>query len=153
MISLIHSPPPEGPCPHACATSVDRKMLADSREACHSPYICKHMSHCHNVTPSHSHPGHSPEDEIRVKVSAEGVDGEVLSVQAHVGEEVELVPVVVQYEAALLVPRLAAPGQLSEAPLELVLVPAEDDVLRLYRHDLQGDTVCECGLRRQKFKF
>ena len=47
-------------------------------------------------------------------------------------------PVVVQDEAALLVPRLAAPGQLAEAPLELVLVPAEDDVLRMERDDLGG---------------
>ena len=144
MISLIHSPPPEGPCPHACATSVDRKMLADSREACHSPYICKHMSHCHNVTPSHSHPGHSPEDEIRVKVSAEGVDGEVLSVQAHVGEEVQLVTVVVKYEAALLVALLAAPGELAQAPLELVLVPAEYDVLCVERDHLAGREFSLC---------
>ena len=102
------------------------------------------MSQCHNVTPSHSHPGHSPEDEIRVKVSAEGVDGEVLSVQAHVGEEVELVPVVVQDEAALLVPRLAAPGQLSEAPLELVLVPAEYDVLCVEGDHLEGGEFSLC---------
>ena len=110
-------------------------MLADSTAVCHSPYICRNRERLHDNC---SKKLESPEDEVRVKVAAEVVNGEILSVQAHVGEEVELVPVVVQYEAALLVPRLAAPGQLSEAPLELVLVPAEDDVLRLYRHDLQG---------------
>ena len=71
-------------------------------------------------------------------MTAEVVYGEVLSVKTHVGEEVQLVPVVVQDEAALLMASLAAPGQLPEAPLELVLVPAEDHVL-----GLDGDHLVE----------
>ena len=92
-------------------------------------------------------------------MSAEVVYGEVLPVQTHVGEQVQLVPVVVQYEAALLVPSLAAPGQLSKAPLELVLVPAEDHVLGLDGDHLEDEMMRRgvleyCGTGEgQKFKF
>ena len=79
----------------------------------------------------------SPEDEVGVEVAAEVVDGEVLAVQAHVGEEVELVAVVVEDEELLLVPRLGAARQLLQTPL-LVLVPAQDHVgLGLDTHELQ----------------
>ena len=70
-------------------------------------------------------------------MAAEVVDGEVLAVQAHVGEEVELVAVVVEDEELLLVPRLGAARQLLQTPL-LLLVPAEDHVgLGLDTHELQ----------------
>ena len=36
-----------------------------------------------------------PKNQIRVQMAAEGVDGEVLPVQTHVGEKVELVSVVI----------------------------------------------------------
>ena len=79
----------------------------------------------------------SPEDEVGVEVAAEVVDGEVLAVQAHVGEEVELVAVVVEDEELLLVPRLGAARQLLQTPL-LLLIPAEDHVgLGLDTHELQ----------------
>ena len=78
----------------------------------------------------------SPEDEVGVEVAAEVVDGEVLAVQAHVGEEVELVAVVVEDEELLLVPRLGPARQLLQTPL-LLLVPAEDHVLALDRDKLQ----------------
>ena len=71
-------------------------------------------------------------------MAAQVVNGEILPVQAHVGEQVQLVPVVVQDEAALLVALLAAPGQLAQAPLELVLVPAEYDVLCVQGDHLGG---------------
>ena len=69
-------------------------------------------------------------------MAAEGVDGEVLPVQTHVGEQVELVPVVVQDQAVLVVPLLGLAGQLLQTPLA-VLVPAEDHVLALDRDKLQ----------------
>ena len=79
----------------------------------------------------------SPEDEVGVEVAAEVVDGEVLAVQAHVGEEVELVAVVVEDEELFLVPRLGAARQLLQTPL-LVLVPAQDHVgLGLDTHELE----------------
>ena len=79
----------------------------------------------------------SPEDEVGVEVAAEVVDGEVLAVQAHVGEEVELVAVVVEDEELLLVPRLGPARQLLQTPL-LLLVPAQDHVgLGLDTHELQ----------------
>ena len=79
----------------------------------------------------------SPEDEVGVEVAAEVVDGEVLAVQAHVGEEVELVAVVVEDEELLLLPRLGAARQLLQTPL-LVLVPAQDHVgLGLDTHELE----------------
>ena len=77
-------------------------------------------------------------------MAAECVDGEVLPVQAHVGEQVQLVPVVVQDEAALLVALLAAPGQLAQAPLEGVLIPAEYDVLCVERDHLAGREFSLC---------
>ena len=70
-------------------------------------------------------------------MAAEVVDGEVLAVQAHVGEEVELVAVVVEDEELLLVPRLGPARQLLQTPL-LLLVPAQDHVgLGLDTHELQ----------------
>ena len=71
-------------------------------------------------------------------MSAEVVNGEILSVQTHVGEQIQLMSVVVQDQAALLVPLLPTPGQLAKAPLELVLVPAEYDVLCVDRDHLEG---------------
>ena len=71
-------------------------------------------------------------------MAAEVVNGEILSVQTHVGEQVQLVPVVVQDQAALLVSLLPAPGQLAQAPLERVLVPAEYDVLGVEGDHLEG---------------
>lgn len=70
-------------------------------------------------------------------MAAEGVDGEVLPVQTHVGEEVKLVPVVVQDQAVLVVPLLGLAGQLLEAPLA-AHVPAEDHVLALDGDKLQN---------------
>ena len=81
---------------------------------------------------------HTSEYQVGVQVTTEGVDGEILPVQTHVGEQVQLVPVVVQDQAALLVPLLPTPGQLAKAPLELVLVPAEYDVLCVDRDHLEG---------------
>ena len=63
-------------------------------------------------------------------MAAEGVYGEVLPVQAHVGEKVELVPVVVQDQTILVVPLLGLAGQLLQASLA-VHVPAEDYILAM----------------------
>ena len=71
-------------------------------------------------------------------MSTEVVNGEILSVQTHVGEQIQLMSVVVQDQAALLVALLAAPGELAQAPLELVLVPAEYDVLCVEGDHLGG---------------
>ena len=68
-------------------------------------------------------------------MAAEGVDGEVLPVQAHVGEQVQLGAVVVQDQTVLVVPLLGLAGQLLQAPLA-VLVPSEDHVLALDRDKL-----------------
>ena len=68
-------------------------------------------------------------------MAAEGVDGEVLPVQAHVGEQVQLVSVVVQDQTVLVVPLLGLAGQLLQAPLA-VLVPSKDHVLALDRDKL-----------------
>ena len=81
-----------------------------------------------------------PQYQVGVQVSTEVVNGEILSVQTHVGEQVQLVPVVVQDEAALLVALLPAPGELPQAPLERVLVPAEYDVLCVDRDHLAGES-------------
>ena len=128
----IDLPPPEDPCPRACAASGGRRRPSDSKAASHSPYTCtRHVSRAQYTC----HP--SPEDEVGVEVAAEVVDGEVLAVQAHVGEEVELVAVVVEDEELLLVPRLGAARQLLQTPL-LVLVPAQDHVgLGLDTHELE----------------
>ena len=75
---------------------------------------------------------------------AEVVNGEILPVQTHVGEQVQLVSVVVQDEAALLITLLPAPGQLAQAPLELVLVPAEYDVLCVEGDHLEGGEFSLC---------
>ena len=68
-------------------------------------------------------------------MATEGVDREVLPVQAHVGEQVQLVSVVVQDQTVLVVPLLGLASQLLQAPLA-VLVPSEDHVLALDRDKL-----------------
>ena len=73
-------------------------------------------------------------------MTAERVDGEVLPVQAHVGEQVQLVSVVVKDQAVLVVPLLGLAGQLLQAPLA-VLVPSEDHVLALDRDKLQNHVI------------
>ena len=77
-------------------------------------------------------------------MSAEVVNGEILSVQTHIGEQIQLMSVVVQDQAALLVALLAAPGELAQAPLELVLVPAEYDVLCVEGDHLEGGEFSLC---------
>ena len=65
-----------------------------------------------------------PENEVRVKMIAEIVDGKILSVQTHVGEEVQLVTVVVKDEDTLVVSLLCSARQLFQTAL-IVIVPAK----------------------------
>ena len=66
-----------------------------------------------------------PENEVWVKMVAEIVDGKILSVQTHVGEEVQLMTVVVKDEDALVVSLLCSARQLFQTAL-IVIVPAKN---------------------------
>ena len=56
---------------------------------------------------------------------AEIINGKILSVQTHVGEEVQLVAIVVQDEDTLVVPLLCSARQLFQTAL-IVIVPAKN---------------------------
>ena len=56
---------------------------------------------------------------------AEVVDGKILSVKTHVGEQVQLVTIVVQDEDTLVVSLLYSARQLLQTAL-IVIVPAKD---------------------------